>query len=163
MLAAETETTRLGWARRVTSHIPPRQLLRYLVVGGWNTLFGYACFAMLTALLDRVLKHGYIIANILASLLSITVSFLGYKWFVFKTKGNYLREWVRVVAVYSTSILIGAALLPVLVIFIRDVSRWDKPAPYIAGAVLTVFSVIYSFLAHKRFSFRGGEPGGRRF
>jgi putative flippase GtrA len=149
----------LSWTRRITSHIPPGQVLRYLVVGGWNTLFGYACFSVLTALLDRVLKHGYIIASVLASLINITVTFFGYKWFVFKTRGNYLREWLRVVGVYSTSILIGAALLPVLVFFIHHISHWDRAAPYVAGALLTMCSMMYSFLAHKQFSFRANPKG----
>lgn len=150
----QNSSSRFAWARRMTAHIPPGQFLRYLIVGGWNTLFGYASFAILTAILDPHIPHAYIVASVLASIINITVSYLGYKWFVFKTRGNYLREWLRAVAVYSTAILISTATLPVLVFIIRRLWHFDKAAPYIAGAVLTIFTVIYSFLGHKKFSFR---------
>ncbi len=154
MDVAQNSPSPVGWTAKLASHIPPGQLLRYLVVGAWNTLFGYGCYAALTALLDPVIPHGYIVASLVAAPINISVSFLGYKWFVFKTKGNYLREWLRVILVYSSSILIGTACLPVLVFVIRHYSRWDRGAPYIAGALLMGGTVVYSFLAHKKFSFR---------
>jgi putative flippase GtrA len=89
------------WVASLTRHIPPGQFGRYLLVGAWNTLFGYGSYALLTAILTPVIPHGYIVASVISSLLNISVSFLGYKWFVFKTKGNYLREWIRCVGVYS--------------------------------------------------------------
>src|SRR5258707_15130855 len=96
----------------LTKHIPPGQLGRYLAVGIWNTAFAYGTFALFTALLDRYMPASYLAGSLLSSLLNITVSFLGYKWFVFKTKGNYLKEWARCLVVYSGSIVLGLALLP---------------------------------------------------
>ncbi len=145
---------RLPWTAKLTAHIPPGQFGRYLLVGAGNTLFGYGTFALLTALLDRVMPHGYILASVLSSVLNISVAYLNYKWLVFKTKGNYLREWARCVAVYSGGILIGAALLPVVVFAIRHATRVDAAAPYIAGALLIGVNAVYSFLGHKNFSFR---------
>jgi len=138
----------------LTSHFPPGQFGRYLVVGVWNTLFGYASFAALTALLAPLIPYSYMAASLLSSILNITVAFLGYKWFGFKTKGNYLREWTRCVVVYSGSIGIGLALLPVLVVIIRHTTRYERGAPYIAGALLTGVSVVFSFVGHRKFSFR---------
>jgi hypothetical protein len=37
---------------------------------------------------------------------------------------------------------------------IRRNTRFFAQAPYIAGALLTAFMVIYSFVGHKKFSFR---------
>lgn len=142
------------WRVRLKRLLPYQQLGRYLLVGMWNTLFSYGSFAGLTALLNPVVPHSYMLASIISSLLSITVSYLGYKWFVFKTKGNYVREWLRCVAVYSSSILIGLVLLPVLVLAIRRETRFFAAAPYIAGALLAGFSFVYSFVGHKNFSFR---------
>jgi len=135
-------------------HIPPGQFGRYLLVGAWNTLFGYGSFAFFTAILSPMIPHGYVAASVISSLLNISVSFLGYKWFVFKTKGNYLSEWVRCVGVYSVGILIVVLTLPVLVVIIRHNTRFFAEAPYIAGAFLTAFMAMYSFLGHKKFSFR---------
>ncbi len=138
----------------LTRHIPPGQFLRYLITGAWNTLFGYGTFALFTALLAPLGRQSYMLAVIPSSLINITVAFFGYKWFVFKTKGNYLREWCRCVAVYGTSIALNLALLPICVFLIRRYSGYDSQAPYIAGAVLTLFTVAFSFLGHKHISFR---------
>jgi putative flippase GtrA len=143
-----------GWKTKLTGHIPPGQFGRYLVLGAWNTLFGYGSFAFFTAVLNDKVPHSYILASVISSLLNISVSFFGYKWFVFKTKGNYLREWTRCVAVYSGGILFGVFMLPILVALIRRNTRYFAEAPYIAGALLTGFMVLYSFLGHKKFSFR---------
>jgi len=153
-LAPNGESANRTGFSELTSHIPRGQFFSYLVVGGFNTLFGFGVYALLTAVLQKRFPHGYIVANLLASFISITFSYLGYKWFVFKTKGNYLREWLRAVAVYSSAILIGTALLPVFVFCIRRTSGFDHAAPYLAGALLTGFTAVYSFLGHKNFSFR---------
>jgi putative flippase GtrA len=98
-------------------------------------------------------------ASLVSSLLSITVSFLGYKWFVFKTKGNYLKEWVRCVAVYSGSTVLGLVLLPALVYLIRRYTAYYQQAPYIAGALLPVITVAVGFFGHKHISFRRPQSG----
>ena len=139
------------------SHIPPGQFGRYLLVGIWNTLFGYLSFAGLTAALATFMQHSYLPACVLSSILNITLAFLAYKWFVFKTEGNYFREWARCVAVYSTSILTNLILLPILVEAIRLTTKYDRSAPYIAGAILLPLGIIYSFFGHKRFSFRASS------
>jgi len=142
----------------LTRHIPPSQFGRYLVVGVWNTAFGYGTFALFTRLLENIVPQSYMLASVLSSFINITVSFLGYKWFVFKTQGNYLREWMRCVAVYGSNILVGLAILPVLVYFIRHYFHVQRQAPYIAGALLTVTTVLVSFFGHKHFSFKQSSP-----
>jgi putative flippase GtrA len=143
--------------KRLTRHIPPAQFSRYILIGAWNTVFGYAMFAALTALLTPHVPYAYILASVLASLLNITVAFLGYKWFIFKTKGNYLREWSRCVLVYSGGIVIGILLLPALVYAVRHLTRFDAAAPYIVGAALTGLNVVVGFLGHKNFSFQSSQ------
>lgn len=140
----------------LTTHIPPGQFGRYLIVGLWNTTFGYSTFALLTAVLDRYIPASYLAASLLSSILNITVSFLGYKWFVFKTRGNYLQEWIRCLIVYSGSILLGLALLPPSVLVVAYLTESPRAAPYIAGALLMGVQVILSFLGHKTFSFKTG-------
>ena len=128
-------------------------LVRYLVVGACNTIFGYGCFALLTLLLTPLLSYGYVVASLLGNLLSITFAFFGYKWFVFRTKGNYLREWIRCVGVYSVGMILSAAALPFVVGIIRRNPGHDRSAPYIAGAIVLVFSVVFSFFGHRHISF----------
>lgn len=141
------------WGARVAHHFPPGQFARYLTVGVANTLFGYATYAGLTALLTPRLPYAYVWASLIAGFLNITFAFFNYKWFVFRTKGNYLREWSRCVVVYGGALLLSTALLPVIVYLLRHFTPADQSAPYIAGAIMIGVSVLASFLGHKNFSF----------
>jgi putative flippase GtrA len=148
---ARAETGR-SW---ITRHIPSAQFLRYLLIGAWNTVFGYTCFFLMNHWLATVMPaYSYIAANLLANLIAITVAFLGYKWFVFRTKGNYLREWLRALMVYSASVIFSTLALAPVVGLIRHTTRYQTQAPYIAGAVVAVFTVLSSFFGHRHFSFR---------
>lgn len=151
---------------RILAHFPPGQFIRYIGVGVFNTGFGYGLFALFNFLLHkRRIPASYIYAAILSNLISITVAYLGYKFFVFRTKGNYLREWMKAVAVYGTAAIPGLIVLAPLVrvvtwllphqlnAFHRTVLGKDA-APYIANALLTGFTVIYSFFGHKKVTFR---------
>jgi putative flippase GtrA len=136
------------------AHKSVGQFVRYIVVGGFNTVFGYGIYALLTWLFSGLGSYNWLYAAVLGNLITITVAFLGYKWFVFRTRGNYLVEWIRCFGVYGSSILIGLAGLSILVPILRHVLRRPEQAPYVAGALLTIVSVVFSFFGHKNFSFR---------
>lgn len=146
------------WSTKLTGQIPPGQFARYLIVGAGNTLFSYGSYAALTALLTPHIPYAYVLAALSANVLSITFSYLSYKWFVFKTKGNYIREWIRCVTVYSGVGLFGVAVLPMLVFVIRRLSPLNASAPYLAGAILAALAVGVSFTGHKNFTFRPAKP-----
>lgn len=134
--------------------MPPGQFARYLMVGVWNTVFGYSLYALLTAVLMPRMRFGYIYASVASNLIAITVAYFCYKIFIFKTQGNYWLEWLRCILVYGSALLPGLVLLPLLVEGLHYGFHLGRSAPYIAGAVLTGLTVIYSFLGHKNFSFR---------
>jgi putative flippase GtrA len=136
-----------------------REVVRYLMVGGFNTVFGYGCFAAFNMALEPLGAHAYLLASLLANLVAISVAFLGYKWFVFRTRGNYLREWLRCMAVYSTTILVTLAGMPIVVTLLRH-TRFGKHAPYIAAAVMALVTIALGYLGHKHISFRRSR--GRR-
>ena len=140
---------------RLTAHIPPGQFARYVVVGVWNTVFGYSTFAGIYYLLHRErIPAAYIYAMVLSNFINITVAFFGYKIFVFKTKGNYLSEWMKAMAVYWSGFLPGLLLMPLLVKGLTYGAHLKESAPYIANAMLLGFGVIYSFIGHKNVTFR---------
>jgi putative flippase GtrA len=135
------------------------QFARYVLVGGFNTVFGYGLFALLNWSLTRVMPYGYLVATIVSNFVAITVAFLGYKWIVFRTRGNYLREWLRCMGVYGTSMAISFAGMAILVPIARRHMQHPQEASYIVAAVLTLAMVIVSFLGHKNISFRGDRGG----
>jgi len=132
------------------------EVVRYLIVGGFNTVFGYGIFALLNWLFTGMGRYSYMYAIFLSSLIAITVSFLGYKWFVFRTHGNYLAEWIRCVGIYGTTMLIGLAGMPILVPLLRNILSRPERASYIAGAIMTGVTVVFSFFGHRNVSFREG-------
>ena len=130
------------------------QVMRYLLVGGFNTCFGYALFVAFNYLFRRLGVYGSEIASLLSNVLAITVAFLGYKWFVFRSHGHYLREWLRCISVYGSSMVFSLVMLPPLTLLLR---RWFGPtqmASNLAAAILTVVTVVASYFGHKHFSFR---------
>lgn len=138
-----------------------RQLLRYLLVGAWNTAFGYGTYAGLTWALTGRVAHAYLVAYALASVLAITSAFILYKTFVFRTKGNALKEFLRMNAVYGATTLLGFVLLPPLVWASGRVVGVDW-APYVAQAILLPVGTLAGFFGHRRISFRAGAPPAPR-
>ena len=131
-----------------------QQFMRYILVGGFNTVFGYGLFVLLNWLSRGLGSYNYMYAAVLANVIAISVAFLGYKWFVFRTRGNYLVEYIRCFGVYGSSALIGLAGLSILVPILRRSLHQPEQAPYLAAAILTVVTVVFSFLGHKNISFR---------
>jgi putative flippase GtrA len=152
--SADTSASRFPWRSRLAKQMPPGQFTRYLIVGVWNTFFGYSLYALFTALLTPRLRFAYLYASVFSNLIAITVAYFGYKFFVFKTKGNYFVEWFRCILVYGSGILPGLVVLPLLVGGLHYGFHLDRSAPYIAGALWTALTVIYTFFGHKNFSFR---------
>jgi putative flippase GtrA len=136
------------------SHKSILQIARYLLVGGFNTVFGYGLFALLNWSFTGLGNYSYLYAAFLSNLIAITVAFLGYKWFVFRTRGNYLMEWIRCLGVYGSSMLIGMAGLAILVPILRRNLHRPEWASYIAAAIMALVTVLFSFLGHKNISFR---------
>ncbi len=133
---------------------PLPQFVRYILVGGFNTLFGYFIFALLNWLFSSFSSYSYLYAAVPGNVIAITVAFLGYKWFVFRTRGNYFIEWIRCVGVYGSSMLIGLLGLAIFVPILRHHLHNPQLAPYLVGAMMTAVGVIISFLGHKNISFR---------
>lgn len=130
------------------------QFVRYILVGGFNTVFGYVLFAFFNWSFKGLGPYNYMYASIVATPIAISVAFLGYKWFVFRTRGNYLVEWIRCFGVYSSSMIVNFAGLLILVPILRRGLHKPEQAPYLAAALLTVVTVVFSFLGHKNISFR---------
>lgn len=122
--------------------------IRYLLAGGWNTLFGYSTGVALYYSLSNYL-HLIEIA-LLANAIAITMAFLSYKLFVFQTQGNWLREYFRSYLVYGVMALFGIALLWIMV------DGFDTPF-WLAQAIVVVATVIISYISHSRFTFKANR------
>ena len=117
----------------------------YLLAGCWNTVFGYGAGLLLYYSLHHFLHTVVII--ILVNILNISMSFLTYKIFVFKTRGNWISEYLRCYLVYGNIVLIGILSIWVMVDFFV-IPFW------IAQALILFVTVIFSYVAHARFTFK---------
>lgn len=120
--------------------------LRYLLVGAWNTCFGVGVYTLLLLYFGQ--KH-YLLLGVVSNVLSITNAFLGHKLFVFRTRGNWLMEYLRCYVVYSGNLLFGFACMIICV----DVFHWDAVWSNLG---VTALNFAMSFIGHRFFSFRPG-------
>ncbi len=123
------------------------RVVRFFIAGGWNVIFSYGVFAGLYYVLGDQVHYMLILTG--TTILGVTNSYLTQKFFVFRTKGNYLREYLRFYAVYGIQITINYVMLPFLV-------EWGV-SPYIAQALIVGSTTIGTYWAHKHISFSAGR------
>jgi putative flippase GtrA len=123
----------------------PIQFIIYLIVGGWNTLFGIGLYAVCYHLFGGQVH--YLVIAVPVNIVAITNAYICYKVFVFKTCGNYLHEYLKCFLVYGVGALVAMGLLWVLVTFAAICPDW-------ANLFATGFVAVVSYFGHKYFSFR---------
>jgi len=130
-----------------------REQLLYLIVGGWNTLFGYLIWALLQYLLHDYVY--YLVILVLAWFPAVLNAYFGYRIVVFRSRGKIWRELPRFSMVYVGSLCITLVCLPILLHVLPF-------SIYVTQLLFTAVVVVCSYLAHKFFSFSGGRPGRER-
>jgi putative flippase GtrA len=124
-----------------------QQGVRYLLVGAWNTVFGYGLFAGLQlALGDQV--H-YLVLLLVATVVSVLQAFVLYRTWVFAVHGPWLPDLGRFSLVYVGAFVANLGLLPLLV-------ELAHLPVLLAQAFVVGGTVVASFFAHRSFSFRRG-------
>jgi putative flippase GtrA len=121
-----------------------KKKMRYLAVGIWNTIFPYIVFAFIYYITNG--KLHYVIILVLCQVIGLTNAYVCYKFFVFKTKGNVVREYLRFYVVYGTTFIINLVLIGLFV----EVFGLN---PVLSQGVIAVAIVVIAYLGHNRFSF----------
>ncbi len=119
--------------------------IRFVIVGAWNTIFAYISLAFFYYLLSD--KMHYLVIMAFTSVLNITNAYICHKFFVFKTKGNYIKEYLRYYVIYSVPMAIGFISFP----FCIEILKMNF---YVTQAILTLITLIISWFGHKNVSFR---------
>lgn len=122
-----------------------RKRVLYLMVGGWNTLFGYLAFAALYYALSQRLS--YVLIFVLSYAVSTLNAYWGYKLVVFRTPGRFIREFPRFAIVYVAALGVNLVVFPWL-------TRTLGLDPYLSQAVFSVALIVTTYIVNKRFSFR---------
>ncbi|MGN6161886.1 MAG: GtrA family protein [Marmoricola sp.] len=122
-----------------------REEVRYLVVGGFNTLVGLALYAGFHALLGHVL--GYLLVLIPAYAVGIVVSFFTQRIFVFGAQGQVLVDFLRFTLVQLSGLALNALVLAIV--------HESTSLPAVPAQAISLFIVaVATYFSHKFFSFR---------
>ena len=119
--------------------------LRYLIIGGWNTVFGVAFFTFLYLVFGDVL--GYIAVLTIAQIVAVIQSHATQRIFVWKSHGHYFGELARFSAVY-VGIYVANVLLLVLSADVLGLPV--LPAQWVIGLSL----VIPAYFVQRSWAFR---------
>ncbi|KRE75861.1 GtrA family protein [Paenibacillus sp. Soil750] len=121
------------------NYILKSKFVKFLVVGGINTVFGYSLFALFI-----YFNFHYAIATLCATVIGIFFNFKTIGSIVFKSKNNNLL--FRFFIVYGFVYLLNILLMFLLNSLVND-------NHYVSGA-MTVFPLaILSFLLNKKYVF----------
>jgi putative flippase GtrA len=116
------------------------QKLRYLLVGGFNTCAAYAIFAGLYMIIGN---HSLAVGVQYA--VSINVSVATMRYYVFRGRGGFWREYRRAVGVYA--VMLGFNYLWIWAL--------DRAVPALLSQALYVMvETVSVYILHKYFSFR---------
>jgi len=136
--------------------------VRFLIVGGFNTLFGYVLFLTLLALLTDPIKaleasayapiqwlgeQYYLVIGWIGWVISVPVSTATMKYFAFKSSGSFVKQWFRAYFIYLPSQGIGTVVLWFMV-------KVVGLTPAIGSLATIVVTTVFSYLGHKYFTFR---------
>lgn len=142
------------WTENIWFKLPEK--LRFLLVGGFNTVFAWSVFAALTWLFVSINNRAgwnfpeILLANaalIVQYAITINVSFITMRYYVFRSHGNFWKEWAKAWSVYVLLYTINAPSISFLM-WIFKLNAW------LAQAIYLIFSTIVTFLLHKYYSFR---------
>lgn len=118
------------------------QKIRFLLVGGFNTLLAYSFFALLFACVGLP----YLWALVVQNIITINISIFTMRYYVFQSKGNFLKEYGKSWGVYLWMFLFNSIALTFLVEVCHIYELW-------AQAVYLVIATVMTYLLHKYFSF----------
>jgi putative flippase GtrA len=142
---------------------------RYLLVGGWNTLFSYLLFLGLLALLTGpmrsldsspawplawIARDYYVAIGWIGWVFAVPQSTLTMKYLVFRSRGHVLPQIGKAYLVYIPTQIIGSVLLWLTVSLLGL-------TPQVGALVTVAVTTIASYLGHKYFTFKTPTvPGG---
>lgn len=118
---------------------------RFLLAGVLNTAIGLMVYPALYFSLAPLKLH-YLTILTISQVLCVTFAFLTNKFMVFRTSGNYLREFGKFVTFHLSYFLVNLAALPVLVEFAGMNPVW-------AQTLFAVLVIVTSYFWHSRITF----------
>lgn len=130
-----------------------RVKVKFVLVGIWNTIFGYSVFCLLDTLFSHQFATRYIAymsALVLQWIIAIINAYISHKYITFKSRvrgREMIIEFFRFSMTYAVTFCLSLILLPIFVEIFHI-------APKISFAILILICAAISYLGHSRFSFK---------
>jgi len=121
------------------------QQLRFVLAGGYNTLFGYLSFVVLFSILGRRLH--YLLIGLIANVVAVCSAYVVHRLLVFRSQDGWRNSFLRFYGSQLVSMVFGMCFLYVLVEF-------AGAKPVIAQGVVVVASTALSYVLHRFYTFR---------
>ena len=127
--------------------------VKFLIVGTWNTLFGYIVFVVLDTTFQKSISIKYVAymsALVLSNIISIINAFIFHKFITFKSPVKGLKiipEFLKFFLTYIATFSLSLILMPVFVELFGINTK-------ISAALIIFICTIISYLGHSRFSFK---------
>lgn len=122
------------------------QAVRFIITGGYNTAVGYILFIAALYVCGKS-QTGVQAALLISYILSSFNSYLAQKFLVFRTRGNYVKEYFKALSVWAAGYVINAVLLYLL-------TKQLNIHPYAAQALSVCCVTIFTYILFKYYSFR---------
>jgi putative flippase GtrA len=118
----------------------------FLIVGFLNTVFGLLAFPILFYFFNPHFPH-YLYILFLSTATCILFSFTTLKYFVFKTKGPIINEFVKFLIFQLIVFIVNLIALPLLVNYLIN-------DPIISQTIFLIFVILSSYFWHNRVTFK---------
>ena len=118
----------------------PKQL-RFLLVGGFNTLFSYFLFLALTLIIN------YNLSLFLTYFVCINLSIFTMRYYVFCAQGNWAEQYTKALSTYLGMVVVNYLALWLMI----ECWLWKV---WVAQAVFTLISTFVIYQLHNRINFR---------
>ena len=120
--------------------------IRFLITGIINSSFGLLMFPFFYYLLEEYKFH-YLLILTISQFICIFFAYFTNKFLVFKTKGNYVPEFLKFISFHLSHFLVNLLVLPILVEFF-------KLEPVIAQIFFAIMVIISSYFWQSRITFK---------
>jgi putative flippase GtrA len=127
--------------------------IRFLIAGMINTAVGLAVYPILYLVFEPV-GMGYIQVLVIAQVVCISFSFVSNKYFVFKTKGNLRKEYLKFFAFHGFYFALNLVCLPILV-------EAFKINPIVSQTGFAIAVIVTSYFWHNSVTFKSAQESSK--
>lgn len=138
---------------KLLSQINFKTEIRFLLVGVWNTLFGYTIFFIFLNLFENFFgleRAAYVLGITFSHIFGIVNSFFFHKFFTFRSKEKGKEAFKEFFRFFNSYLLIFLLNL-VLIFLLVELILFD---PVYAGAISIPICVLVTFFLLSNYSFK---------